>query len=218
MVHLGADTDPFAEFVVVVAGHMGHQLLARGQAQGVQKLRAPKSLADDLSLHRGIVIVHDVVSPQQHIALAVLKRAGQRAFGHIAQLTHRGTDQDVSVHFAQRGRGENAMANEIGDKAGGWAVIEAVGVVPLVQLAFVHDADHIADRKGFELVVCDEQGGGLGGFEDVAHLVGQALAQVDVQVGKRLVQQQQVGLGGQGSGQRHALLLTTREFVRVAFV
>ena len=37
MVHLGADADPFADGVVVVAGHMGQQGLAVVQAQIVRK-------------------------------------------------------------------------------------------------------------------------------------------------------------------------------------
>ena len=45
MVHLGADADPLAQFVVVVAGHVGHELLAVFEAQRVQKLRpSPTSL------------------------------------------------------------------------------------------------------------------------------------------------------------------------------
>ena len=35
MVYLGADADPFAQLVVVVAGHMGHHRLAGLQPQGV---------------------------------------------------------------------------------------------------------------------------------------------------------------------------------------
>jgi hypothetical protein len=70
MVDLGADANPFAQAVVVVAGHMGHQGVATGQAQGVEKLRTAKGLAHDLRFHRGVVVVHDVVGAQQHIALA----------------------------------------------------------------------------------------------------------------------------------------------------
>ena len=38
MVHLGANADPLAQLMVVVAGHMGHQQLAADQTQGIQKL------------------------------------------------------------------------------------------------------------------------------------------------------------------------------------
>ena len=56
-----------------------------------------------------------------------------------------------------RGPGKHTVADEVGDKAGGRAVVQRVGVVPLVQRAFVHDADHVANGKGFQLVVRDEQ-------------------------------------------------------------
>ena len=41
MIQLSANTDPLADGVVVVAGHMRQQRLAAGEAQGVEKLRAP---------------------------------------------------------------------------------------------------------------------------------------------------------------------------------
>ena len=40
MVYLRANANPFAHSVVVVAGHMGHDLFAGFQTQRVQKLRA----------------------------------------------------------------------------------------------------------------------------------------------------------------------------------
>ena len=110
------------------------------------------------------------------------------------------------------------MADEVRHEPGRGPVIEGVGVVPLVQLPFVHHADGIADRKGFELVMGHEQRRGLRRLQDGAHFVRQALAQVHVEVGKRLVQQQQARLGRQRSGQRHALLLATGEFMRIALL
>ena len=38
VVHLGANANPLAHFVVVMAGHMSHHRLACFQTQGVQKL------------------------------------------------------------------------------------------------------------------------------------------------------------------------------------
>ena len=74
----------------------------------------------------------------------------------------------------------------------------------------------IGNGEGFHLVVGDEQCRGIGGFEDVAHLVGEALAQFDIEVGERLVEQQELGAGRQGTCQGHALLLAARELVRCA--
>jgi len=60
-----------------------------------------------------------------------------------------------------------------------------------VQAPFVHDADLVADGKRLQLVVRDEQRRGTRAFQNAAQLVRQPLAQIDVEVGKRLVQQQQ---------------------------
>ena len=120
--------------------------------------------------------------------------AGQGAFGHVGQLAQRRLHHDLVVHLAQGRRREHAMADEIGDEARGRPVVQRVRVVPLVQPAFVHHADHVADGEGLELVVRDEQRRGVRRLEDAADLVRQPLAQVDVEVGERLVQQQQLRL------------------------
>ncbi len=207
MVDLGADTNPLAQAVVMVAGHMGQHCFAGGQAQRIKKFRAAKGLAGDLRFHRRVVVMHDVVGAQQHVAGPVCKRTGQRAFGHVGQLAQRCIDQGVAVHLADQGMGKHAVANELGDKARSRAVIERVGVVPLVQAALLHHADLVAYGKSLELVVGDKQRRGVGRLEDAAHLVGEPLAQVNIEVGERLVEQQQAWLGCQGSGQGHALLL-----------
>ena len=82
----------------------------------------------------------------------------------------------------------------------------------------MHDADHVADGKGFQLVVRDKQRRGACRFQDAAHLVRQALAQVYIQVGERFVQQQQLRLGRQRACQRHALLLSAGQCVGVVLV
>jgi penicillin G amidase len=97
MVDLGSDADPLADRVVVVRGHVGHDRLAAGQAQGVEELRAAKGLAHDLRLHRGVVVVHDVVGAQQHIAQPGVVGAGQRAFLHVLQGAQRGLHRDLAA-------------------------------------------------------------------------------------------------------------------------
>ena len=71
MIDIRANANPLPQGMVVVARHMGQQRQAIGQAQGVEKLGAAKRLAHNLRLHRGQVVVHDVVGTQQHVALAV---------------------------------------------------------------------------------------------------------------------------------------------------
>ncbi|MCY1523230.1 hypothetical protein D9M68_581180 [compost metagenome] len=55
-----------------------------------------------------------------------------------------------------------------------------------------------------------------GRLQDVAHFEGQPFARVHVQIGERLVQQQQGGRGRQRARQRDALLLAAGDFVRIA--
>ena len=157
--------------------------------------------------------MHDVIGTQQHVAFAGAKGAGQRALGDIGQVPERGLHHDLLIHFANGGWRKHAVANEIGNKARGRPVVQRVGVIPLVQLPFVHDTDGVADGKGLQLVVRDEQGRGLGCLQDVAHFMRQALAQIDIQVGERLVQQQQLRAWCQGARQRNTLLLPTRKFM-----
>ena len=45
------------------------------------------------------------------------------------------------------------MANELGYKARGGPVVQRVGIIPLVQAAFGHHANHITNGEGFHLVV-----------------------------------------------------------------
>ena len=85
MIGLHAHTNPFPYGMVVVAGNMGLQLLAVDQLKRVEKLRAPKRLAQHARLDRRAVIVHDVVRPQQHIAFPIVVIGGQRAIGQIFQ-------------------------------------------------------------------------------------------------------------------------------------
>ena len=60
----------------------------------------------------------------------------------------------------------------------------------------------------------DEQRGGVALLQDHAHLLRQPLAQVHVQTGEGLVQQQQAGPRRQRAGHRHALLLAAGQLVR----
>ena len=111
---------------------------------------------------------------------------------------------------------EIALADEAGHERRQRLVIEVVGGVPLLQAALAEHADLVADGEGFFLVVGDQDGAGAARLEDVAHFAAQAAAQLHVQVGEGLVEQQQARLRRQGAGQRDTLLLAAGEFVRVA--
>ena len=52
-------------------------------------------------------------------------------------------------------------------------------------------------------------------LDDVAHLARQPLAHVDVEVGERLVEEQELGLRRERAGERDALLLAAGQLVRI---
>jgi hypothetical protein len=112
-------------------------------------------------------------------------------------------------------RTQHALADEIGDEAVGRPVIEVVGHIPLLDAALVHDADLVGHGEGFVLVVGDHDRGHALALQDLAHLDRQAFAQADIEVGERLVEQDQFRPRRQRAGQRHALLLAAGEFVRI---
>ncbi|MNP39523.1 hypothetical protein D3C76_1331030 [compost metagenome] len=74
----------------------------------------------------------------------------------------------------------------------------------------------VADGEGFFLVMGDEDGAGAAALENVAHFVAEPAAQLHVEVGKGLVEQQQLRFGCQGARQGDALLLATGQFMRIA--
>ncbi|MCY1534488.1 hypothetical protein D9M68_698620 [compost metagenome] len=74
----------------------------------------------------------------------------------------------------------------------------------------------VADGEGFLLVMGDQDGTGAAGLEDVADFMAQASAQFSIEVGERLVEQQQARFRGQGAGQGNALLLAAGQLMRVA--
>ena len=80
----------------------------------------------------------------------------------------------------------------------------------------VEHAHMVTDGEGFFLVMGDQNGAGAAGLEDIANLMAEAAAQLAIQVGEGLIEQQQLRLRSQSPGQGHALLLAAGQFMRVA--
>jgi hypothetical protein len=79
-------------------------------------------------------------------------------------------------------------------------VVEVVGRIPLLQPAFLEHANMVANSEGFFLIVGHQNRTGATGFQDIAHFVAELATQLAIQVGERLVQQQQLRLRRQGAG------------------
>ena len=107
------------------------------------------------------------------------------------------------------------MADEIGHKTAFGLVVEGIGRIPLLDDAIRHDANLVCHGKGFVLVVRNEQGSNAFMLQDVANFNGEFFSQFHIQVGKRLIHEQQARLWGQCTRQCYALLLATRKFVRI---
>ncbi len=158
-----------------------------------------------------------VVRSQQHVdrarpqvpVRADVRRRDETEFGlHVAVLPGHAVDLGT--------RQEHAFADEVRDVAGRGTVIEVVGGIPLLDAALVHHADPVTDRERLALVVRDQHRGRRGRLQDGAHLQREPLAQLDVEAGERLVEQQQHRLRRQRARQRDPLLLSARQFMRIA--
>ena len=86
----------------------------------------------------------------------------------------------------------------------------------LHDLARVHDADPVAQRADDAEVVGDEQDRGVRLGAQLADEVEDARLDRRIETGRRLVEHEQLRIGGEGHGDDDALLHPARELVRVA--
>ena len=84
----------------------------------------------------------------------------------------------------------------------------------LLQDPVAHDGDPVGHRHALELVVRDVDGRGAQGLLDVLELAPHPRAQLGVQVGDGLVEQERLRLADQNSPDGHALLLATGQLSR----
>ncbi|MPM98211.1 hypothetical protein SDC9_145395 [bioreactor metagenome] len=92
-------------------------------------------------------------------------------------------------------------------------VIDVVGRAHLGDDALEHDDDLVRQAHGLRLVMGDIDRGDAHPALDAADLRAHRHAQLGVEVGKRLVKQQNARFHHQGAGQSDALLLPTGELV-----
>ena len=158
VVHLGADADPLADLVVVVAGHVGQHRLAAAPAAACRETPS-----------RGTPCARSAPSPaprrrgrcRRRAAARRIRRRGRRRAAGIRRRRSARPAAVCTTTWSSTSRSvrrrEHAVADEVGDEARGRAVVQRVRVVPLVQPALVHHADRVADGEGLQLVVRDEQ-------------------------------------------------------------
>jgi len=108
------------------------------------------------------------------------------------------------------------VADEVGHEAALRMLVNLAGRAELQEPPFTHHGDAVGHGHGLFLVVRDHDTGHAHLAQDVDELDLRALAQFFVQRPERLVEQQQLGPLGQTARERHALLLSARELVRLA--
>ena len=213
---VGAEIHPDVPLENSAAGveEVGEPFAARGVFQEVAHLLAEEHTVRDLD--------------GQHVfrfrlVLAVRQPDGLRADGkrdrprradgvrHQRRVAIGNDNRVVSLHLQQIRR-----ADEVRDEGGARRKINFVGRALLVQMPFLHDDDGVGHGKRFLLVVGDVNRRQAHVPLDRPKLHPHRLAQLRVQIGKRLVEEQHVRLHDEGARHRHALLLAAGHLVRVA--
>ena len=143
------------------------------------------------------------------------RERARRRNAHGAEPAH--IDADDAALVREHGTGEQvAVADEVGDESRPRETVDARRLVDLLDASLVHDGDPVRQRERLRLVVrhVDERDADL--LLQVDELDLHLLAQLRVEGGQRLVQQQHGRMGDERPGDRDALFLAAGELVRIA--
>ena len=119
-------------------------------------------------------------------------------------------------HLAQSPRHQIHQPHEVGDHAVGRLRVDLERRAVLLQPPAVDHGDLVGQRQRLGLVVGDVDEGDAGAALQLLELDAHVLAQLGVEIGQRLVEQQDFRLDHQAAGQRDALLLAAGELVGIA--
>ena len=110
------------------------------------------------------------------------------------------------------------VADELGDPARTRRLVEIARGCDLFEPAGIHHPDPVGHRHRLFLVVGDDDEGHAEPALQVHQFELRALAQLFVERGQRLVEQQHLRTARQRARQRHALLLAAGELIRLALL
>ncbi len=147
-------------------------------------------------------VLHRSADAVADIDAAVQVLAGDQ--GVALGIVHHFTLEDVDV------------ADEFADQAADRGLVDVDRAADLGDPAQVHDGDAFGHGHGLFLVVGHHYAGHAHALDDLHQLQLHLRAQLLVQGAHGLVQQEQLGTLGQGTGQGHALALAAGELVRLA--
>ena len=128
----------------------------------------------------------------------------------------RAVDAQPAFHNIAFQKVDRRRADEAGDEQALRPQIEVVRRADLLDLALAHADDAIGHGGRLELVVGDQDRGHAELALQALDLGAHGQAQGGVEVGERLVEQQELGPLDERAGERHALLLAARKLGRAA--
>ena len=142
------------------------------------------------------VVPHQVLGPH----------AQQQVFGGPAGGGQRARRQQV----------HRRRADEARDEGRGRPVVDVLGRADLLDAAMVQDDDAVRQRHRLDLVVRDVDRGRGHALAQALDLGAHLHAQLGIEVGKRLVEQEHLGIAHDGAAHGDALALAARELARHA--
>ena len=105
-------------------------------------------------------------------------------------------------------------AHEAGDECRGGGAIEGFGRFELQDPAALHHRDAIRCGQSLGLIMSDHDRGDAGAVMQFAQFEAYLMAEHGIEVGQRLIHQQQPGPDRNGPGDGHTLLLATGQLSR----
>ena len=188
-----------------------HVLLVARKGQRLDRARSEAVAAQFHTAHGNF----DILGPHHQHRFTAARRGLRRA-GRACRRQDRGAQvQTQRRHFAQKQVG---CAQKARHEARRRIAIELLRCAGFQQPAHLHDADTIRQRKGFLLIVCDQNGGHADASLHGAHGLAQFNANFRVQGTEGLIEQQYRRLMRERPGDRDTLLLAAGKLARVALV
>ncbi len=146
-----------------------------------------------------------------------LTRLALACVAHGAELLLADPDaQRLAVPSSDSAAEQVGGPHEFGDERCCWRAVDILRPCDLLELAGAHHGDTVGHGERFFLVVRDVDGRDLELLLELADLGTHLHAQLCVEVGKRFVEQQHLGLDHEATGDGDALKLAARELVRPA--
>ena len=153
----------------------------------------------------------DAGSPRPHLAI-LGPEANRRGVGRNGGQR----DRALQLAAAERQEVHRRRADEAGDEGRGRLLVDVERRAELLDLAGIHHHQHVGQRHRLQLVVGDIDRGDAETALQVLDLDAHLAAQLGVEVGQRLVEQEDLRIAHDGAAHGDALALAAGELARAA--